>query len=354
MKKIICLCFFTILISQGFAQQVHPDSTLTNFFRREKGMIAADGGYTIPLSDGRVLWLFGDSYVDDLDPQTGTTPCLFGANNSLLVQPKGDWDWRHTITQPGSNGTQSFFKAQPDNFIWPLDGFQHGDTVYVYCLNQHRTGSGQYDMKDAGDTWAKIYIPTMRVVNYSPLQDFTGITFGEGFIKDAGFVYTYGLAKNKIYAARFPENNPNARWLFWDGSNWQPDVKKCAAIADIPGFSMYMCKVKDRYVLFSAEFSLACDGGKAIYATSSTSPTGPFPPRKTIYTIPDKKQGHSPFFYGPLAHVEYINDKDELLMDYSINGYEPCVPSCVNGKFDPDNYRARAIWIPLKVIDPAL
>ena len=354
MKKLIYSVLFISIAFPAFAQKAHLDSNITNFFKREKGMIAADGGYTIQLNDGRVFWLFGDSYIDDYDPATHSVPCLFGANNSVLLQPKGDWDWRHTITQPGSDGSQSFFKAQPGNFIWPLTGFQHGDTVYIFCLNLHKNGPGQYDMQSMGDTWAKIYVPTMQVVSYSHLQDFGDITFGEGFIKEKRFIYTYGLSKNKIYVARFPENKPNAKWLFWDGANWQGDVKKCAAIADVPGFSMYMCKVKNRYVLFSTEFSLTCDAGKDIYVTSSTSPKGPFPPRKVIYTITDNKQGHRPFFYGPLAHPEYINDKDEMLMDYSINGYAPCVPSCADGKYDPNNYRARAIWIPLKLIDKSL
>ena len=317
-------------------------------------MIAADGGYTIPLDDGRVMWLFGDSYIDDYNPATRSVPCLFGANNSVLIQPKNDWDWHHTITLPGSNGTPSFFKAEPGNFIWPLTGFQHGDTVYIICLNLHKNGPGQYDMQNLGDTWAKIYVPTMHVVAYTHLQDLDGIGFGQGFIKENGFVYTYGLKNNKVYLARFTEQAPNAPWMFWDGSNWVADIKKCAVIADIPGFSMYMCKIKNRYVLFSTEFSLTCDAGKDIYVSSSTSPSGPFTQRKIIYTIDDSKQGQRPFFYGPLAHPEYINSKNELLMDYSINGYAPCIPACVDGKYDPDNYRPRAIRIPLKLIDATL
>jgi hypothetical protein len=35
----------------------------TEFFRQTNGWAAGDGATSIPLSDGRVLWLFGDSYV---------------------------------------------------------------------------------------------------------------------------------------------------------------------------------------------------------------------------------------------------------------------------------------------------
>jgi hypothetical protein len=355
MKNLLFFLFCLAVCGITHAQQTHPDTTITNsFFHREKGMIAADGGYTIPLSNGKVMWLFGDTYRDDYDSVSKLVPCLFGANNSVLVQPKGDWDWHHTATLPGSDGLQSYFKPHPGDFIWPMTGFEHKDTVYILCLNMHRTGTKQYDIKNTGDTWAKIYVPTMKVVAYSHLQNFNDIAFSQGFIKQGGYMYNYGLKSNKIYIARFPESDPNAPWSFWDGKDWVKDITKIAPIADAPGFSVYFCKVKNKYIYLSTEFSLTCDAGKDIYASVSSSITGPFSARKVIYTIPNDKQGHRPFFYGPLAHPEYINSKDELLVDYSINGYEPCIPSCVNGRYDPNNYRPRFIWVPLKLIDKGL
>src|SRR5262245_33869124 len=63
-----------------------PDAAFTDFFRRTNGWTAGDGAISIPLSDGRVLWLFGDSHLDDLDPKTGTMPCLFQCRNAGLLQ----------------------------------------------------------------------------------------------------------------------------------------------------------------------------------------------------------------------------------------------------------------------------
>lgn len=332
--------------------QIYKDSTVTAFFRRTSGQIAADGGYTIPLKDGRVLWLFGDSYVDQYDEATQSVPCLFNANNTLLVQPKGEWNWHQTITQPGSRGAKSFFYDDEKNFIWPMTGFQQGDTVYVYCLNLRKTGSAQYDMKNMGNTLAKIYVPTMNIVAYTRLQDFNGIGFAQGFIDDPAdrYIYTYGLKENKIYAARIARSNVNGPWDFWDGSAWQADINRIAVIADAPGFSVHFSKVRGKYLYLSCEFSLACDNGKDIYASTSTSVTGPFTPRKVIHTIDDKINGHLPFFYGALAHPEYINAKEELLINYSINGYAPCIPPCVDNKFNPDLYRCRAIRVPLALL----
>src|SRR5438046_10044486 len=67
-------------------EQAHKDRSFTEFCRRTSGWTAGDGAVSVPLSDGRVLWLFGDSHVDDYDQATGTMPCLFQVRNAGLVQ----------------------------------------------------------------------------------------------------------------------------------------------------------------------------------------------------------------------------------------------------------------------------
>jgi hypothetical protein len=84
--------------------------------------------------------------------------------------------------------------------------------------------------------------------------------------------------------------------------------------------------------------------------STSGRATGPFSTLKKIYTIDDRYRGHSPFFYFPITHPEFINSKNELLVTYSINGYEPCESSCVKGRAIPDHYRPKAIRVPLELI----
>src|SRR2546421_10345629 len=81
----------------------HPDEQFNAFFCRTNGWTAGDGAITIPLSDGRVLWLFGDSHLDDLDPKTGTMPCLFQARNAGLLQKTNDFQNALTLAgkKPG-------------------------------------------------------------------------------------------------------------------------------------------------------------------------------------------------------------------------------------------------------------
>lgn len=344
--------------------RVYADETVTNFFKRSQGWIASDGAITVPLNDGGSLWLMGDSHFNDYDPRTGTVPCLFQVRNCALLQPKGDWNWMHTTTFIGNGpGSRSFFKFNPSDtyFSWPGAGMQIGDTIYVYCSNLKKKDNSTFGWTSGGTPmWAKIKYPEMEIKGYSPIQDLGDMDFGFGVVKDekAGYVYTYGCKlsgiEGKIYVARFPVNNISARWEFWDGKHWNADITKMAIIATAPSNSVSICKVKNRYLLFTAEFSVSCDQGKRIFVASANSVTGPFLAQKAIYSIPDRKDGHSPFFYGAYPHPEDINNKDELLVTYDINGYDKCATDCVNGRSDPNIYRPRGIRVPLKLIDPAL
>lgn len=343
----------------GNAQQ--KDIAATAFFKRTTGWIASDGGLTVALSDGRTLWLMGDSHINDYDTATGTIPCLFQVRNAALLQPAGDWDPGHTKTLIGTGpGIKSFFKRTADNnyWFWPGAGIQLKDTIYVYCGELKKTGPGTFGFAGTGkDMWAKMKFPEMVVTGYASLQDFKDINFGVGFIKDEhnGYVYAYGqrgipqTIENNIYVARFPAARPNEPWECWDGATWNKDMGRAAPIGKA-FVTPHVSKVKNKYLLLSSALSVACDQGKEIYASTSDHPAGPFTERRLIYTIDDTLQGHYPFFYTVVAHPQFIN-RNGLLITYCINGYAPCMEACPNGRADPDHYRPKGIRIPLKRID---
>jgi hypothetical protein len=351
---VACACVQAQVVQHG---GVYKDSSLTSFFTRNSGWIASDGGFTVPLSGGRVLWLMGDSYIDHYDTVTHTMPCLFQVRNAALLQPTNDWNPQRTATLLGTD-KGSFFKNTPDPqyLIWPGAGYQQGDTVYVYGMNIQMKGTGALDFGSGGnDLMVKIKLPEVKVVDYDTLQHLSGITFGLGMYKAPdGYVYTWGCKQSfitgNIYAARFKANNPAGAWAFWDGKGWNKDTAKAAIIGESASTAVYVAKVKDKYVMVSTEFSIDCDGGKEVYAAVSDHITGPFSPRKRIWTINDTAQGHYPFFYTPAIHPEYINDKNELLITYCINGYGKCVPFCVDGRANPAYYRPQGIRVPLALL----
>src|SRR6266581_5890595 len=202
--------------------QAHADEQFNAFFRRTDGWTAGDGAISIPLSDGRVLWLFGDSHLDDLDPKTGTMPCLFQARNAGLLQKANDFQNALTLAGKGP-GFRSWFKTSTnrDEWCWPLCGFQSGNTVYVYLSALRKTpAGGMWGWESIGhDFWAKIKFPGLGDLAYAPLPSFNGITFGNGFVKEGETIYAFGgkqkgLASD-VFVAQFPAAKPEADWAFW-------------------------------------------------------------------------------------------------------------------------------------------
>ena len=62
------------------------DPIFNEFFRRTNGWVAGDGALSVPLSDGRVRWLFGDSFIDCYTPAIPT--CGNGRMQPGYYRPK--------------------------------------------------------------------------------------------------------------------------------------------------------------------------------------------------------------------------------------------------------------------------
>lgn len=278
-------------------QSASKDTTVTHFFRRTSGWIASDGAITIPLSDGRTLWLMGDSHIDDYDPATSTVNCLFQVRNAALVQPHRDWHPDHTTTLTGTGpGIKSFLKNNPDDqfFIWPGAGIQLRDTIYIYCANMKNAKSDLegFGFAHAGnDCWAKVKFPELTVTGYAPLQNFDEIGFGIGFIHERNWVYVYGQKlkglTNELFIGRFSAAHPENAWQFWNGAEWSDNIKDIKPIAAQTGVSgtFQVSRVGKRMLLVSSALSMGCDQGKEIYSSVSDHLTGPFTEKQRVYTI---------------------------------------------------------------------
>jgi hypothetical protein len=339
--------------------QVSKDLAFTEFFRRTNGWVAGDGAVSVPISDGRTFWLFGDSHIDCLDPKSKTVPCLFQSRNAGLLQKRDSFKDAETFIGTGP-GFRSFFKMKPGNdpWFWPLLGFEENHSLYIYLTELRQKGTGTFGFENTGhDYFARMQLPELTIKEYIPVPHLDGRGFGLGFAKEkGGYIYTYGTkgtkAGTEVYVARFKATSPGMNWTFWDGHDWSTTLTNAASVFRTYAVSLTVQKVRNKYLLVGSGLSVKCDMGRELFMATADHPTGPFTSMKKIYTIDDSRDGHSPFFYLPMVHPEFINSKDELLVTYSINGYEPCVPMCVGGRMNPDEYRPRAIRVPLQLIDP--
>src|SRR5690606_21742334 len=91
MKHTLQISFFLSLFTFEALAQTSPaykDTVFTEFFRRTSGWVASDATISVPTNDGKVIWLFGDTHIDNYNDADTSVHCLFQVRNSMLVQDK--------------------------------------------------------------------------------------------------------------------------------------------------------------------------------------------------------------------------------------------------------------------------
>jgi hypothetical protein len=111
-------------------------------FHQEPRWLGADGAYTIDLGDGRVLWLFGDSFV-------ATSPALVRSESTMVRNSVAVMTGHDPATatmqlawRDGSPPT-SFFPEDGDHWFWPNDGVREPDGTLVVFLSEVRATPNQ-------------------------------------------------------------------------------------------------------------------------------------------------------------------------------------------------------------------
>lgn len=350
----------------------YRDDTVVGFFQRTTGSDAFDGGSSVPLTNGtnngQVFWTTNDTFYSQVNAN-GEFSCglIFPYHNSGLIQPANhSWDPSQTLNVTSSDGVQIFHDTVTQNLFWPGAGIEVGNHIYVHNI-EVIAGTlntvNQYlcDITESTTTT----IPAVNVLNIPGMSGQTAITYSIGMVKPGdGFVYVYGVGGflgANVYVARFATASPTV-WTFWDGTTWasSPTTAQAAVVANGPVNNNTVGFANGKYVLITMDFGFSCDEtSRNMYASVSTSPTGPFINKKTVYSLPDYKLGHAPVFYNPTIHAEFNNGHNELLVDYCVNFYSKndgtgavCLTPCSNpdGSEDPNDYRPKGVRIPFSMI----
>ena len=314
------------------------------------------------------MWLTGDTFYNQVD-QKGEFACnlIFPYHNAALIQPANhSWDPAKTVNITSPDGVQIFHTNNPKNLLWPGVGIEIGNHVYVHCI-EVITGTlntvNQY-LAEVTETDG-ITVPAVKLISIPNVTGQTKLLYSIGMINPGdGYIYAYGMGgyfSASVYVARFPVSQPT-KWTFWNGKIWasKPTDKPAAVIGKGPINNNTVGYVNGKYVLVTMDYGFTCDvSTRNMYTAVSKSPTGPFINKKTVYVLPDYKQGHAPAYYNPTIHAEFNNGHKELLVGYCINFYNrndkentTCLTPCSNpdGSEDPNDYRPKGVRIPFSLI----
>ena len=342
------------------------DSVWTGYFRLNGGgWTAGDATISIPLPDGRVIWLFGDSYTVAVDTTNNTLPCLFQVRNCFMVQDSVNRAQFTTVLDSTTTGVNmTTFKLVPNDttLFWPGHGYVYNDTVYVF-QERYNSTTLAYD----GCFLAKLTYPGLDQAGIFPAH-FNGpnAIYGRAVVMDTmnNLLYIYGNKLNWIVwepiVARCNLSNPLLPWEYNTGSGWAVFPGQALKIGNdpvSPGFSVF--KQGAMYYLVNQENGyLECGLDREIYSYESTLPWGPFSNKKLLYTEESQFNGVYLLTYNTQAHP-WNTENNELLISYNVNdrvdSVAPniCPSQCKHigtDRLDADTYRPKFVRVPMGLI----
>ena len=213
----------------AFQISVQPWEEARKLFRSDSHWLGGDGASSVDLGNGRVLWLFGDSFIDLSGSGSRRNAAI--VRNSVAIQNGHDpetarmtFSWRVL-----GNRARSFFSEEHGAWFWPGTGIRLGDVLLVFLVRVHRADNA-LGFEPAG--WKAVIVPnpdsapTLWGMMHPEIPPTNDVLVGSAsaFILD-DFLYAFGsdAKARSVHAVRWPladaaaGNLAGAQW--WMGSD---------------------------------------------------------------------------------------------------------------------------------------
>lgn len=330
--------------------QVTPDPDFNALLRKYNGgWIAGDATFSIALPDGRTLWLFGDSFIGTVNPDSSIVTGSHFIRNNAVIQ---DGDSMRSLHGGTFENPLDFLPSTDSDSVWywPEHGLVENDTLKIFFSEFIiTTGVPGWNFKYTGCYLANYTYPGIEYLSKTkiPYYDSNKVSYGNSVMVDNGFTYIYGRKETDTvhhfsypHVARVPAGNILAPWQFFNGSSWVSDPSASYRIGNVTVSQQYgFFKQDSRYVMINQDIWLS----PKIYSYTSITPQGPLNNKVLLYQTPILYP--TTFTYNAFPHTQFTSE-GELLVSYNTNGDFWQIFNNV------EIYRPMFIRVPLNLIDP--
>ncbi len=315
------------------------DAGCTPSFPYKQGWWGADAAYSIPLPDGRVVWIFGDTLFGDKRVVDGNDPRMVRNTIGISTCNNGQWNIDYVMRRSATGKPLDFFQARTRNYwYWALDGVYHDGRLYVTLLcirNKPVTQADPLGFETCGSDLARVgdlsTDPQDWTVEYFPLvSDGVKAYPSSAAAVDGDHAYFFALyesSRRPMLLTRVPlaglgDPQKNLEYYAKDGS-WKGGFLPgdAAQVMSTGNSEMSVKFHKDinRWVAVMMDTSLT---GKIIYRTAPKI-TGPWSQDTVLYNVPErdaKLPGYDPdtFCYAGKEHPEF-DQSGTILFTYACN-----------------------------------
>ncbi|MGW0538506.1 DUF4185 domain-containing protein [Streptomyces sp. NPDC003032] len=336
-----------------------------------------DGTHSVRLPDGRVLWLFSDTFLGQVHapPNPAGQPHTWRDANAPMV--------RNSAVVMSRSGTLQrtlpaplFADPASQQWRWPVAArveprSPDSDEQVVRVLLWNRVASQGpwiYGVPLATEV-ATLSLPDLRVEGIVKVSDQQRVAdpekrvlYGATTVDDDDWTYVFGgtdaqatsRPSSQAHVARVPHGRlaEPAAWEYWDGDEWGREGASRPVLGDgrRKGVGSAFTVVRDEgtYVLFT--MAAGTEGLTTVTSYWACSPTGPWHGPAKAFEAPlpkDAAARQDTAAYNPQAHPALGGD-GRVVLSYDVNWLDPVAASAqANVSRNVSLYRPRFVSLRL-------
>src|SRR5919198_465167 len=253
-----------------------PGSFNDFWVRGGPGWTGGDGALSVPIGNGRTLWIFSDTFLGTVNPDGSRPADSPFVHNVLAIQDGGCV----TTYYGGTDGEpQAFFDTgDSSRWYWLAGGLISGGKLKI-LLNRYRsTGTGLWDWTFEGNAVAVVSLADVHVES---------------------------VPGDEI-------DDPSA-WRYYATTGWPADETASSRQASGVSDGFTVVKTQTGHTLNSQGSPLSRNVNEY---PAAPRPQGPWLTSVTAATAPDPGPGL--YTYNATVHPEF-NDGGQMLIGYSVN-----------------------------------
>ncbi len=342
---------FTLAIVCMFACKGEPIASGTTWpeadalFHSNPRWLGADGAYSVDLGKGRILWMFGDSFVAQNHADANDNPIFL--RNTVALETGTDPS-RATIGfywgAADDGGPRSFLDQDGADWFWPGGGARIDDLLVLFYGRIHTPSDDPNGFEQIG--WRAVLVddpddePSAWNFRDATLPaDSKGLGLANAILLNGAYVYAYAESNDElhpIYLARWnatdAANGDLSAPQWWCGSSYDP---ACASPAKIissgaPELSVHADGRIAPFVMVQTEGY----GATTLAIRTAPAPEGPWSDPQSFFRPPESNLEDA-FIYAGKAHPELTGA--DLVATY--------VPTTFGSNPDPNLYHPHFVRI---------
>jgi hypothetical protein len=330
------LVLFALVACQSFPRfTVETLPQYDALFQRTSGWTGGDGAYSAALGNNRLLWLFGDTLLGEVEDGRRVRVRLI--SNSAAIQTGKDLRGASVdfVYRTLPMDHPAAFVAPEDGlgWFWPYHAVRTPDGLYLFYLQLERTDTlptfgfklvaswlGHVGNPDEHpDRW----VISQRRIPWGNEQRL----FGSSVLTRGDHCYIYGIVEERVggiarkhmILARAPTERLGdfSAWRFFADGEWVAEVECAGRICEnvASEFSVSFQPALRQYVLAYSEGGLS----ENIVIRLSPTPHGPWTSPKRVYQCPEAQRDPRLFCYAAKGHPEMSMIREELIITYVVN-----------------------------------